>query len=93
MDRQLQIEAAARGEGHYPVERAFDNPGDDSEIIHRYGVDTEEGIVYVKVRWVEIGGKKRPQAYSVEVRDGDRVPAEHFRQRLVGSVRVHLGDI
>ncbi len=92
MDRQLQIEAAAQGEGYYPVERAFDNPGDDPEIIHRYGVDTEEGIIYVKVRWVEIGGVNRPQSYVVEVRDGDRVPAEHFRQRLVNAVRAHLGE-
>ena len=90
MDRQLQIEAAARGEGHYPVDRAFDNPADDTDVIHRYGVDTEDGVVYVIVRWVTIGGVKRPQSYDVEVRDGDRVPAEHFRQRLVEAVRVHL---
>jgi hypothetical protein len=86
MDRQQQIEAAARGEGHYPVERAFDNPGDNPMIIRRYRVDTEEGALYVITRWVG----NYMATCDMEIRDGERIPAEHFRQKLIGSVRAHV---
>jgi hypothetical protein len=86
MTRAEQIEAAAEGKGHYPVDRTPDNPGDDPTVIHRYGVDTEDGLVFVKARWAE----GRVVAYSVETRDDGKVPAPHFHKKLVDSVKAHI---
>jgi 8-oxo-dGTP diphosphatase len=90
LERGRQIEAAADGDGFYPVHRAADEPHDDPERIQRYGVATEEGMIFVRTSWAKIGDESRVVAYDVEPRDDDKIPSKFFRERLVEAVQNHI---
>jgi 8-oxo-dGTP diphosphatase len=89
-ERGVQIEAAAAGEGHYPVHRAADEPGEDPEVLQRYGVATEEGMIFVKAKWAKIGDENRVVAYDVETRCEGMVPSHNFRERVIDSLQAFL---